>query len=158
MPSASHSLPVHGHEDRWGWQLSGVLRFIKREVLNYSFQVGELGTTIRHNVPLLRHPATSLPEEAEEERPAIIDPFQADLHGVPARRISLGHAPAEVNVDEAEFSLLTPLPQLGEDPLDEVIPLGVHIIERAADEDSDGLPGVSGGRGHGHIREMGGRR
>ena len=38
-----------------------------------------------------------------------------------------------------------PFQQFTKNSLDEIVPLAVHIIERAADEDADGLPGS----GHG---------
>jgi len=37
--------------------------------------------------------------------------------------------------------LLAPFTELWEDPLDEVVPLGMHVIGSAAYENIDGLPG-----------------
>ena len=72
--------------------------------------------------------------------------METDLQGV----LILGgllfrHTPAQVNIHQPQFPLLAPLPELGEYPLDEVVPLAIHVIERAADEDADSLPGC----GHG---------
>ena len=38
------------------------------------------------------------------------------------------------------FRFPTPLPLIGKYPLDKVIPLGMRVVERAADENADVLP------------------
>jgi hypothetical protein len=48
----------------------------------------------------------------------------------------------KVDVDQSDFALLTPLPELGKDPFHKIVPLCMHLIKRAAHKDADGLPGV----------------
>jgi hypothetical protein len=52
---------------------------------------------------------------------------------------------SQVDIYNTEFALFAPFTKLLEDLLDEVIPLGMHIVEGTAHEHIDGLPG----EGHG---------
>ena len=98
----------------------------------------------RGNVARSWNPPIALPQEAQEERPAAVDVLQAHLHhALVVRGIRLAHAPAQVDVDQTELSLLAPVAQLGEHLLDQVVPLPVHVVERAGDKDVNRLPAHS---------------
>ena len=56
------------------------------------------------------------------------------------RGIFFGYSPAKVNVDKPQLPLLAPFTELRKHPFDEVVPLGVHVVEDAANEDVDTLP------------------
>jgi hypothetical protein len=113
---------------------------------NVILQIWKSSAGIRINFIFFRNPSTTLTKETEKEWTAFIDPVQADLDGVLVHCVRFGNTPSQVNIDQVEFSLLAPFPQLGKDPFHEVIPLGVHVIECAAHEDADGLPR----KGHGY--------
>jgi len=46
-----------------------------------------------------------------------------------------------LDIHQLQYPILTPLPQLKENPFDKMIQLDMHVIESDADKDTDGLPG-----------------
>jgi hypothetical protein len=54
--------------------------------------------------------------------------------------ILLGHPPAQIDIHQVQFAPLAPLLELGKHLLDQVIALGMYVVEGAADEDVDLFP------------------
>src|SRR5208337_46492 len=86
------------------------------------------------------HPAVALSQDAQEEWPALVDQLEAEVEDAVLLRLLLGNSPPQVDVDQLDAARQQPLAQLGEDDLDEVIALRVHVAERRGDEDTGGLP------------------
>ena len=99
------------------------------------------------------NPAITLPQEADEEGrkvAAAIDFLEADLHGGAILGLLFGHPPAQVDLGEAHLPRQTGRPYLGEDLLEQVIALGVHVMKGGGQEDTNlaaggGLGGDRGG-------------
>src|SRR5262245_42417424 len=73
------------------------------------------------------HPAVALAQQAEEERPTPIDLVQADADDLALPGLLFRHAPAQVYFPPNDAALLAELPQLWENPLDQDLPLFVHV-------------------------------
>ena len=56
-------------------------------------------------------------------------------------RIILFSDLVQIDIYLTQFPLLAPFPQLRKNPFNDVIPLGMHVVERDADYDSDDLSG-----------------
>ena len=85
-------------------------------------------------------PAVALSQEAKEEGAAIVDPLQTDFEGSLAGSIRFGNAPTQIDIDQPQFPLLAPLPQIGKNTLDQVIPLSMHVVEGATNKYVDLFP------------------
>ena len=80
-------------------------------------------------------------EQADEEGPAIVDAAQAHVdHPLVVGGSGLGHAPAQVHVHQAQPPLLAPFAQARKHLFDQVVPLRMHVVERAGHEHVDRLP------------------
>ena len=80
-------------------------------------------------------------EDAHVARAAFINDFVANAEGVFVAR----HAPAKVHVHKMDAARKQFLAQLRKDKAHEMVALGLHVFERAADEDADGFPGGAHG-------------
>lgn len=69
----------------------------------------------------------------------MIDFFQADFHRLLIKCCFFAPL-THINVYEPQPAPFTPVLQFREDALDQIIPLGLHIAEGAADEDIDFFP------------------
>jgi hypothetical protein len=93
------------------------------------------------------NPAVPLAQQADKERPAVLDLSQADLQGPAPLGVLFRHAPAEIDIHEVKMSPGAPFPQFREHHAYQMIPLRVHVTERGGDEHADGFPGG----GHGQL-------
>ena len=73
-------------------------------------------------------------------RDCITDLLEAEIERQVVFGLLAGDAPTQVDVDQVDTMLLQPLAQGGEDHLDEMIALRVHVAKGARDEDADGFP------------------
>jgi len=110
---------------------------LARVVLNPAELLERIGRVAR------RHPTVAVAQDADEERPALVDLLEAELEDLVVLGLLAGDAPTQVDVDQADAVLLQPFAQGREDHLDEVIALRVHVTERRRDEDTDGFPGTA---------------
>jgi hypothetical protein len=87
----------------------------------------------------LRFPPVALAQHANEEWLHSINPLAAILPRVRGFTVHclLRHAPAQIDVEELQSQPLAAFAQFREHDGDEVIPLRMHVLERAADEDAD---------------------
>ena len=82
-----------------------------------------------------RDPAATLTQKAKEEGAAVVDAIQAHPDDIPVvSSILLGHAPSQVYIDQSQLAPLAPILQVRKHALDQVVPVGVHVVKRAADE------------------------
>ena len=86
------------------------------------------------------HVAVAFAQQAEEERPAVLDLLQTEIEGEVVVGLFPGDAPAQVNVHEVDAILGQLLAQLREHNRDQMVPFRVHVAECAADEDTYGFP------------------
>ena len=89
---------------------------------------------------MLGYPAVTLAEEADEERrefAAAVDFLEADFHGRAVFGFFFRDSPAQVDFAEAYLPLQTRCPDFGENLLDQVGPLRVHVAESGGEEGAD---------------------
>ena len=89
-----------------------------------------------------RNRAIAFPQYPNKEGTATLNPIQADFQHLAMFSFLFSDTPAQVNVNQIQSQLCHPLPQFGEDHPDQVVPLGMHITEGAADKYSNGSPGL----------------
>ena len=100
------------------------------------------------------NPAVAFAQKTDEEGrkvAAAVNLFEADVDGDAVFGFFFRYAPAQVDLGEAYLPRQTRCPNLGENVLDEVIPLRFHVAEGAGEENADFSAFRSGGgliRGH----------
>ena len=73
-------------------------------------QLREIAESRPGDIGFTRHPAPTLPEKTQEKRPAPIDIGKTDIdNSFVFLRILLRNAPPQINIDQAQLPLLTPL-------------------------------------------------
>ena len=86
----------------------------------------------------------ALAEYGDKEWSRTFDLIEDDLQNLTLLGFFLGHTPPKIQINQMQPPLGTPLPQLREDHLDQVVPLRMHISKGTADENSNRSPS----RGH----------
>ncbi|MNZ28135.1 hypothetical protein D3C78_453590 [compost metagenome] len=89
-----------------------------------------LQVVIEHR--LVWNPAVALAQKTDKERrefTAAIDLFQTDCDGCAFFSFLLGDAPAQINFSEPHPSAFTRLTHFGKYPCQQVVSLGLHILE-----------------------------
>ena len=78
---------------------------------------------------LVRHPAVSFTQQADKIGSASTNLFQADRQNLTLGFLLLGYPPAQVYLSPSHMPGFAELSQLREDPLDQFLPLLVHVPE-----------------------------
>jgi hypothetical protein len=84
-----------------------------------------------------RHPAVPLPEQADEEGPALIHLFQAHLQLAPVRALLPADPPTQVHFVDEYAELREGGAQSREGVAHEVVAFRLHVEERGRDEHPD---------------------
>jgi tetratricopeptide (TPR) repeat protein len=107
-------------------------------------------STLRFSRHRARHPAVTMPDKGEEERPALVHLVQAQADDLLVFGLVLRDAPAQIDVVQLDAVGQQLLAQRRERHLDEVIALRVHVAEGRGEEHANGFPGSR----HGLISEV----
>src|SRR5687768_1848790 len=91
-----------------------------------------------------RDPAVAIAEQADEERPALLDLIQTDRERAARSGFLFRDAPAQIETDEVGAPLQASAPELWKHDPAQVVAFRVHVAERGGDEDADGGSGRHG--------------